>query len=146
LEVKIGKIAIVMIVVALAAGIAWSAEAQTLEEDRAAEDLRDAASAGKRHRAELMKIPHVRIVTGEIDSQNDAAILVQVDDPKNVDAVTRQLPSKIEGFPVEVDIAGVLDITPGHFTYGKPSEAGREGEDLGKDDTEAATKPDAPPP
>ena len=135
-----------MIAVALAAGIARSAKAQTLEEDRAAEDLRDAASAGKRHRAELMKIPHVRIVTGEIDSQNDAAILVQVDDPKNVDAVTRQLPSKIEGFPVEVDMAGVLDIAPGHFTYSKPSEAGRKGEDLPDEDgSEAATKPDAPP-
>ena len=50
-----------------------------------------------------MKIPHVRVVTGELDGQNEAAILIEVDDQKNVDSVTRQLPSKIEGFPVEVD-------------------------------------------
>ncbi len=64
--------------------------------------MRDAEAVSKRHRAELMKIPHVTYVTGEVDGQNEAAILVEVDDQKNVDAVTRQVPSQIEGFPVEV--------------------------------------------
>ena len=102
---KIGKIAAVVMAIALVAGVARyaRAQAQTLEAERAAEDLQDAEAAAKRHRAELMKIPHVRVVTGEVDGQNDAAILVEVDEQKNVDGVTRQLPSQIEGFPVEVD-------------------------------------------
>jgi hypothetical protein len=102
---KIGKIAAVVMAIALVAGVARNAraQAQTLEAERAAEDLHDAEAAAKRHRAELMKIPHVRVVTGEVDGQNEAAILVEVDEQKNIDAVTRQLPSQIEGFPVEVD-------------------------------------------
>ncbi len=67
------------------------------------QDLHDAEIVSKQHRAELMKIPHVRVVTAEIDPRKDAVILVEVDDPKNVDSVMRQLPSKIEGFPVDVD-------------------------------------------
>ena len=94
-----------LIAIALVAGVARNAIAETLEQEQAAQDLREAEAAGKRHSAELMKIPHVQAVTGELDGQNEAAILIEVDDQKNVDAVTRQLPSKIEGFPVEVDEA-----------------------------------------
>jgi hypothetical protein len=102
---KIGKITAVVMAIALVACVARNAraQAQTLEAERAAEDLHDAEAAAKRHRAELMKIPHVRVVTGEVDGQGDAAILVEVDEQKNVDGVTRQLPSQVEGFPVEVD-------------------------------------------
>jgi hypothetical protein len=104
-EMKIGKIAAGVIAIALLAGVARNARAQakTLEAEQSDEDLHDAEAAARRHRAELMKIPHVRVVTGEVDGQNEAAILVEVDEQKNVDAVTRQLPSQIEGFPVEVD-------------------------------------------
>ncbi len=83
--------------------VARVAKAGTPEQEQAAQDLRDAEAVCKRHRAELMKIPHVRVVTGEIDGRNEAAILVEVDDQKNIDAVMRQVPSKLEGFPVEVD-------------------------------------------
>ena len=100
---KILKIAAGLIAIALVACLVRNARAETLEQEQAAQDLRDAEAAGKRHSADLMKIPHVQAVTGELDGRNDAAILIEVDDPKNVDAVTRQLPSKIEGYPVEVD-------------------------------------------
>jgi len=103
LEVKIGKIAAALVGVALVACLVRNARAETPEQEQAAQDLRDVLAAGKRHRAELMKIPHVTVVTGEVDGRNEAAILVEVDDQKNVDAVMRQLPSKIEGFPVDVD-------------------------------------------
>jgi hypothetical protein len=103
LKVKIGKVVIGLIAIALVACVVRNAWAETLEQEQAAQDLRDAEAAGKRHRAELMKIPHVQAVTGELDGRNEAAILIEVDDQTNVDAVTRQLPSKIEGFPVEVD-------------------------------------------
>ena len=92
-----------MIVLALVACLARNARAETLEQEQAAQDLRDVLAAGKRHRAELMKIPHVTVVTGEVDGRNEAAILVEVDDQKNVDEVMRKVPSRIEGFPVEVD-------------------------------------------
>jgi hypothetical protein len=100
---KIYKIAAGLTAIALIACVAWNLKAQTPDQEQAAQDLREAEAVSKRHRAELMKIPHVRVVTGEVDGQNEAAILVEVDDQKNIDAVTRQLPSQIEGFPVEVD-------------------------------------------
>src|SRR5579863_7123088 len=92
-----------LIAIVVVASVVRSAIAETLEQEQSAQDLREAEAAGKRHSAELMKIPHVQAVTGELDGRNEAAILIEVDDQKNVDAVTRQLPSKIEGFPVEVD-------------------------------------------
>jgi len=101
--VKIGKIVTSLIAIALVACVARNANAQTPDQEQAAQDLRDADAVSKRHRAELMKIPHVRVVTGEVDGQNEAAILVEVDDQKNIDSVMRQAPSQIEGFPVEVD-------------------------------------------
>ena len=100
---KVGKIAAALIVIALVASFARNARALTPEQEQAAQDLRDAEAVSKRHRAELMKIPHVRVVTGEVDGRNEAAILVEVDDQKNIDSVMRQVPSKLEGFPVEVD-------------------------------------------
>jgi len=119
---KIRKIAVGVLAIALIAGVARNARAQakTLEAEQADEDLHDAEAAAKQHRAELMKIPHVRVVTGELDGQNEAAILVEVDEQKNVDAVTRQLPSQIEGFPVEVDESdgaeGQSDILANHWS------------------------------
>jgi hypothetical protein len=101
--VEIRKIAAGLIAIMLFTCVGRNAGAQTPDQEQAAQDLKDADAVSQRHRAELMKIPHVRVVTGEVDGQNEAAILVEVDDPKNVDEVARQLPSKIEGFPVEVD-------------------------------------------
>jgi hypothetical protein len=100
---KNGKIAAGLIAIALVACFVRNARAETPEQEQAAQDLRDAEAVSKRHRAELMKIPHVRVVTGEVDGRNEAAILIEVDDQKNIDSVMRQVPSKLEGFPVEVD-------------------------------------------
>jgi hypothetical protein len=102
--VKVKKIAAAFIVSLMVALIAWGANAQTLQQEQAAQDMRDARSVAERHRAELMKISHVKLVTGEVDSQNEAAILIEVDSQKNVDEVMRKAPSQIEGFPVEVDL------------------------------------------
>ncbi len=100
---KVGKIAAGLIVMTFVGCFARSVVAETPEQEQAALDLRDAEAVSKRHRAELMKIPHVRVVTGEVDGRNEAAILIEVDDQKNIDSVMRQVPSKLEGFPVEVD-------------------------------------------
>ena len=100
---KVGKIAAALIVMALVTSVVHNVVAETPEQEQAAQDLRDAEAVSKRHRAELMKIPHVRVVTGEVDARNEAAILIEVDDQKNIDSVMRQAPSKLEGFPVEVD-------------------------------------------
>jgi formylglycine-generating enzyme required for sulfatase activity len=121
LAVKIEKIAAVLIAVALMASVARNAGAQTPDAEQAAQDLHDAEAVSKRHSAELMKIPHVTVVTGEVDAGNEAAILVEVDEQKNVDAVTRQLPSQIEGFPVEVDEERNFRSEAGH--WGNESEA-----------------------
>jgi hypothetical protein len=103
-EVKVGKIAAAVIASLMVALIALYARAQTPQQEQAAQDMRDARSVAERHRAELMKIPHVKLVTGEVDSRNEAAILIEVDKQKNVDEVMRKAPSQIEGFPVEVDL------------------------------------------
>jgi hypothetical protein len=100
---RVGKIAAGLIAIALVACFVRNARALTLEQEQAAQDFFEAKAVSKRHRAELMKIPHVRVVTAQIDNRNEAEILVEVDDPKNVDSVMRQVPSRLEGFPVEVD-------------------------------------------
>ena len=112
---KIGKVAATLITFALITSVARNVVAESPEQDQAAQDLRDAEAVSKRHRAELMKIPHVRVVTGEVDARNEAAILIEVDDQKNIDSVMRQAPSKLEGFPVEVD-EGSFDVAPGFYT------------------------------
>lgn len=156
----IGKIAAALMAIVLVAGIARNATAQTPDQERVAEDLREAEAVSKRHRAELMKIPHVRVVTGEVDGQNEAAILVEVDDQKNVDAVSRQLPSKIEGFPVEVDegdtdsahLEGASNPPPTidergvhHHTWILPYKTGQDGGAAPVEDgSERAPKADAP--
>jgi len=149
---KIGKIAAVVMAIALVAGVARyaRAQAQTLEAERAAEDLQDAEAAAKRHRAELMKIPHVRVVTGEVDGQGDAAILVEVDEQKNVDGVTRQLPSQIEGFPVEVDESAGAEVESSLIGTGAspapPTTINSKGYNLHTllNPSPAAASPDAP--
>jgi hypothetical protein len=120
---KIGKIAARFVAIALLVSFARNVRAQTPDEDRAKEDLHGAKAVAKRHRDELMKIPHVRVVTAEIDGQSDAAILVEVDDEKNVDEVTRQLPSQLEGFPVEVDEGDTVDGSGSSITAGEFGDA-----------------------
>ena len=128
---KVQKIAAALIVVGLLASDARCVRAETPEQEQAAQDLRDAEAVSKRHRAELMKIPHVRVVTGEVDGRNEAAILVEVDDQKNVDAVMRQVPSKIEGFPVEVDEGAPeseqIDLNYSHQGTGPPPTIDKNG-------------------
>ena len=83
---KPGKIAAGVIAIALVAGVARNAraQAQTLQAEQSDEDLHDAEAAAKRHSAELMKIQHVRVVTGEVDRQDEAVILVEVDEQKKL--------------------------------------------------------------
>jgi hypothetical protein len=142
------KIAAALIAISLVAGFGRSARALTPEQEQAAQDLRDAEAVSKRHRAELMKIPHVRVVTGEVDGRNEAAILIEVDDQKNVDAVVRQVPSKIEGFPVEVDEGApeseqILNYS--HQGTGPPPTIDKNGyyHHAWLKPSEPATKPDA---
>ncbi|MFZ2062979.1 MAG: hypothetical protein WAU82_18370 [Candidatus Binatus sp.] len=127
---RIGKIAAGLIAIAVVACFVRNARALTLEQEQAAQDLRDAEAVSKRHRAELMKIPHVTVVTGELDSQNEAAILVEVDDQKNIDSVMRQVPSKLEGFPVEID-EGVPEseqvLNYSHKGFGPPPTIDQQG-------------------
>ena len=106
---KILKIAAGLIAIALLACLVRNTRAETLEQEQAAQDLRDAKIVSEKHRDELMKIPHVTFVTAEIDPRNDAVIFVLVDDQKNIDSVMRQVPPKIEGFPVEVDQGQIED-------------------------------------
>ena len=124
---KVGKIAAALIAIAVVTCFVRNASALTLEQEQAKQDLLDADAVSKRHRAELMKIPHVRVVTGEVDGRNEAAILIEVDEQRNVDAVMRQVPSKIEGFPVEVDEGQGDDESPadhsdiGHWGNAAPT-------------------------
>jgi hypothetical protein len=72
-------------------------------DEQDAHEMQQAEEVSKRHTTELLKIHHVRKVVAEHNGQKEIAILVQVDDPKNIDEVTNKLPSQIEGFPVDVD-------------------------------------------
>jgi hypothetical protein len=93
--------------IALTLGIARVARAQQPAEhdEQQAQDLKKAGDVANRHRAELMKIQHVTGVVAEVGDDNEAGLLVEIDDPENTDDVTRKLPSQMEGFPVQVDVA-----------------------------------------
>jgi hypothetical protein len=68
--------------------------------DEAESDKADAVVA--RHAKEIKKIPHVEDVDTDEKENGETMITVTVDKKENVDGVTRQVPSKIEGFAVDV--------------------------------------------
>jgi hypothetical protein len=52
----------------------------------------------------MAKIAHVVQVTyGIVDANDTVAIVVVVDKPENLSEVERQIPSRLGGFPVEVE-------------------------------------------
>src|SRR5258708_32725147 len=113
MRIKIRNVAAVIATLAIVAGTAQKARAQVQmkplgasgqpADEQDAHEMQQAEEVSKRHAAELLKIHHVRKVVAERNAQKEIAILVQVDDPKNIDEVTSKLPSQIEGFPVDVD-------------------------------------------
>jgi hypothetical protein len=113
MRIKIRNIAAMIATLAIVAGTASGARAQVQmkplgaagqpADDQDAHEMQQAEEVSKRHAAELLKIHHVRKVVAERNGQKEIAILVQVDDPKNIEEVTNKLPSQIEGFPVDVD-------------------------------------------
>jgi hypothetical protein len=113
MRIKIRNVAAMIATLAIVAGTAPKARAQVQmkplgaagqpADDQDAHEMQQAEEVSKRHAAELLKIHHVRKVVAERNGQKEIAILVQVDDPKNIEEVTNKLPSQIEGFPVDVD-------------------------------------------
>jgi hypothetical protein len=113
MRMKIRKVAGAIAILAMIVATAPKARAQQLSkgpgaagqpaDDQETHEMQQAEEVSKRHTAELLKIHHVRKVVAEHNAQKEIAILVQVDDPKNIDEVTNKLPSQIEGFPVDVD-------------------------------------------
>jgi len=110
---RIRNVAAVIATLAIFAGTTPKARAQVQmkplgaagqpADDQDVHEMQQAEEVSKRHTAELLKIHHVRKVVAERDGQKEIAILVQVDDPKNIEEVTNKLPSQIEGFAVDID-------------------------------------------
>jgi len=140
MRMKIREAAAVIAILALVTGIALGARARNWD-DQAEHEMHEAEAVGKRHQAELMKIPHVRGVSAELNAQKEIAIFVQVDDPKNIDEVTNKLPSQIEGFPVEVDAAFVAQAGTADVDRGE----GFSVENGFKSDARPSPKPEAKP-
>jgi hypothetical protein len=113
MRMTIRNVAAVVATLAIVAGTAQKARAQVQmkplgasgqpADDQDVHEMQQAEEVSKRHTAELLKIHHVRKVVAERNGQKEIAILVQVDDPKNIEEVTNKLPSQIEGFPVDID-------------------------------------------
>src|ERR1700686_2859194 len=132
---KIREVVASIAILAMVAGTALEARAQaemTVKsataqpaDEQDAHEMQQAEEVSKRHTAELLKIHHVRKVVAERNAQKEIAILVQVDDPKNIEEVTNKLPSQIEGFPVDVDAAFTA-------TAGAASLDGDDDVDLGQ--------------
>jgi hypothetical protein len=101
------KIAGAMLLAIVLTGFARFTLAQVPPEDprQLAVDMKKAGEVADRHRADLLKIPHVTGVIAETNNDNEAGLLVEIDDPETIDDVSRGLPSQIEGFPVQVDVA-----------------------------------------
>lgn len=62
----------------------------------------DAEAVRKRHLAELMKIPHVTGVAIASGPYGNTIFQIEVDKPENVPEVERHVPSKLEGYDVDV--------------------------------------------
>src|SRR5260370_29856760 len=113
MRLKMGAVVAIIATLRMVVGTALEGRAQaettvigaTVQpaDEQYAHEMQQAEEVSKRHAAELLKIHHVRKVVAERNAQKEIAILVQVDDPKNIDEVTSKLPSQIEGFPVDVD-------------------------------------------
>lgn len=149
---KIRNAAAVIVILAMITGTALKASAQANPmikksvllpaDDQTAHEMHEAEAVSKRHEAELKKIPHVRSVTAEVDAQKEIAILVQVDDPKNIDEVTNKLPSQIEGFPVDVDAAFVAQAGEASVDLGEGFSVENGFESRAKPASKSAAKPD----
>jgi hypothetical protein len=81
--------------------------------DEAESDKADAVVA--RHAKEIKKIPHVEDIDTDQKESGETVITVTVDQKKNVDEVARKVPSKIEGFSVDVVAE---EVAQGDFTIG----------------------------
>jgi len=62
----------------------------------------DAEAVRKRHLAELMKIPHVTGIAIASGPYGNTIFQIEVDKPENVPEVERRVPSKLEGYDVDV--------------------------------------------
>jgi hypothetical protein len=92
--------------IAIAVGVARLALAQSDDDQNPyADDAQQIAQVRQQHLAELMKIPHVKGVATELDDRGEVLIAVEVDSANHLDEVSSAVPSKIEGFPVDIEVA-----------------------------------------
>ena len=113
MQVKFRQIAVWLTVLALMFAAPRLARGQADGTDvTGASDSDEADSVVARHLAELKTIPQVEDVGTEERGSGEIVINVQVDKKKNVEAVARKIPARLEGFPVDV-IAG--NVTQGDF-------------------------------
>jgi hypothetical protein len=103
--VKIGGIAAAMIALAL---FCVARVALALPSDP--EEYNQAAAVAQRHRADLMKIPHVKSVDAAWNTAGEVFISVDVDDQANLSEVERKVPSQLEGFWVEIEAGGWVGV------------------------------------
>ena len=70
-----------------------------------ASDAQQIAQVRQEHLAELMKVPHVRGVATELNDRGEIVLAVVVDKPEHLDEVSSSIPSTLDGFPVDVEVA-----------------------------------------
>lgn len=74
------------------------------------EEYNQAAAVAQRHRADLMKIPHVKSVEAAWNTDDEVFISVDVDDQANLTEVERKVPSQLEGFWVGIEAGGRVGV------------------------------------
>lgn len=70
-----------------------------------ASDAKQIAQVRQEHLAELMKVPHVRGVATELNDRGEIVLAVVVDKAEHFDEVSSAIPSTLDGFPVDVEVA-----------------------------------------
>ncbi|MDO8434468.1 MAG: hypothetical protein Q7S58_18895 [Candidatus Binatus sp.] len=146
---KFHKIAVGLMAVVLMLAIPPFTRAQAANDDDAEMSESDKADAVvRRHKKEIKKIPHVANVEADETDSGEIVINVEVDKQKNVDEVARKVPSRIEGFAVDV-IAEDEEETVSDRAFSSSSDPSSElnrGElKAGENVVSGATNPDAPP-
>jgi hypothetical protein len=98
------------------AGVAQSENLTAVQSDDLDPDAEEIAQVRKEHLAELMKIPHVVGVATELNDRGEVVLDVEVDEPENVSDVERNAPPRVDGFPVDVDVAPHVQTSPNAAT------------------------------
>jgi hypothetical protein len=113
------QVGLLALLAALTASALIAAAQSDDDQNPYADDAQQVAQVRKQHLTELMKVPHVRGVATVLNARGEIVLAVEVDNPDHLDEVSSEIPSTLDGFPVDVEVA--RDAEPSSHHHGNSS-------------------------